>query len=186
MCSVSKSKDVFVLSDFSVPHCQDSSAHSGASESGARSSGCALQGCNKSSSSCSVSQVQDPQNKQFSVWDWQMVVKTFSVINQEVFNLPSMLIKLSPLHCASLFPHSEDSSTSLNACRIHGHLYVNKVAGNFHITVGKYVSKQLLTCSLSYIDIPVYIRHFSSVQSIRIRSACVLSVCCVALNSKIL
>uniref|UniRef100_A0A4W6E3Q1 Endoplasmic reticulum-Golgi intermediate compartment protein n=1 Tax=Lates calcarifer TaxID=8187 RepID=A0A4W6E3Q1_LATCA len=33
--------------------------------------------------------------------------------------------------------HIEDSSTSLNACRIHGHLYVNKVAGNFHITVGK-------------------------------------------------
>uniref|UniRef100_A0A3B4YQF3 Endoplasmic reticulum-Golgi intermediate compartment protein n=1 Tax=Seriola lalandi dorsalis TaxID=1841481 RepID=A0A3B4YQF3_SERLL len=32
---------------------------------------------------------------------------------------------------------SEDSSTSLSACRIHGHLYVNKVAGNFHITVGK-------------------------------------------------
>ncbi|XP_078424253.1 endoplasmic reticulum-Golgi intermediate compartment protein 2 isoform X3 [Cetorhinus maximus] len=24
-----------------------------------------------------------------------------------------------------------------DACRIHGHLYVNKVAGNFHITVGK-------------------------------------------------
>lgn len=25
----------------------------------------------------------------------------------------------------------------LNACRIHGHAYVNKVAGNLHITVGK-------------------------------------------------
>ncbi|XP_061899079.1 endoplasmic reticulum-Golgi intermediate compartment protein 2-like [Entelurus aequoreus] len=32
---------------------------------------------------------------------------------------------------------SMDSSISLTACRIHGHLYVNKVAGNFHITVGK-------------------------------------------------
>uniref|UniRef100_A0A8C6TJZ4 Endoplasmic reticulum-Golgi intermediate compartment protein n=1 Tax=Neogobius melanostomus TaxID=47308 RepID=A0A8C6TJZ4_9GOBI len=31
----------------------------------------------------------------------------------------------------------EDSPAPLNACRIHGHLYVNKVAGNFHITVGK-------------------------------------------------
>uniref|UniRef100_A0A3Q3WI45 Endoplasmic reticulum-Golgi intermediate compartment protein n=1 Tax=Mola mola TaxID=94237 RepID=A0A3Q3WI45_MOLML len=31
----------------------------------------------------------------------------------------------------------EDNPTSLSACRIHGHLYVNKVAGNFHITVGK-------------------------------------------------
>uniref|UniRef100_A0A1A8FGX1 Endoplasmic reticulum-Golgi intermediate compartment protein n=1 Tax=Nothobranchius korthausae TaxID=1143690 RepID=A0A1A8FGX1_9TELE len=32
---------------------------------------------------------------------------------------------------------SEDSPNSLTACRIHGHLFVNKVAGNFHITVGK-------------------------------------------------
>lgn len=32
---------------------------------------------------------------------------------------------------------SEQSSSSLTSCRIHGHLYVNKVAGNFHITVGK-------------------------------------------------
>lgn len=45
------------------------------------------------------------------------------------------------LHTALLFfPNREDSSTSLSACRIHGHMYVNKVAGNFHITVGKYVS----------------------------------------------
>uniref|UniRef100_A0A8C9XLA6 Endoplasmic reticulum-Golgi intermediate compartment protein n=1 Tax=Sander lucioperca TaxID=283035 RepID=A0A8C9XLA6_SANLU len=34
-------------------------------------------------------------------------------------------------------PADEDSPTTLNACRIHGHLYVNKVAGNFHVTVGK-------------------------------------------------
>lgn len=34
-------------------------------------------------------------------------------------------------------PQSEDSSTSFSACRIRGHMYVNKVAGNFHITVGK-------------------------------------------------
>uniref|UniRef100_A0A8C6VVZ6 Endoplasmic reticulum-Golgi intermediate compartment protein n=1 Tax=Nothobranchius furzeri TaxID=105023 RepID=A0A8C6VVZ6_NOTFU len=32
---------------------------------------------------------------------------------------------------------SEDTPNSLTACRIHGHLFVNKVAGNFHITVGK-------------------------------------------------
>ncbi|XP_038560951.1 endoplasmic reticulum-Golgi intermediate compartment protein 2-like [Micropterus salmoides] len=32
---------------------------------------------------------------------------------------------------------SADNSASHTACRIHGHLYVNKVAGNFHITVGK-------------------------------------------------
>uniref|UniRef100_UPI003AAD9F5E endoplasmic reticulum-Golgi intermediate compartment protein 2-like n=1 Tax=Centroberyx gerrardi TaxID=166262 RepID=UPI003AAD9F5E len=36
---------------------------------------------------------------------------------------------LPPREDASLDPHS--------ACRIHGHVYVNKVAGNFHITVGK-------------------------------------------------
>uniref|UniRef100_A0A665VNV1 Endoplasmic reticulum-Golgi intermediate compartment protein n=1 Tax=Echeneis naucrates TaxID=173247 RepID=A0A665VNV1_ECHNA len=29
------------------------------------------------------------------------------------------------------------SMEPLNACRIHGHVYVNKVAGNLHITVGK-------------------------------------------------
>lgn len=33
--------------------------------------------------------------------------------------------------------NNDDGSTPLNACRIHGHLFVNKVAGNFHITVGK-------------------------------------------------
>ncbi|XP_040019966.1 endoplasmic reticulum-Golgi intermediate compartment protein 2 [Gasterosteus aculeatus] len=32
---------------------------------------------------------------------------------------------------------SEDGPSSLRACRIHGHMYVNKVAGNFHVTVGK-------------------------------------------------
>ncbi|OXB60530.1 hypothetical protein ASZ78_007433 [Callipepla squamata] len=31
----------------------------------------------------------------------------------------------------------DNSLESPDACRIHGHLYVNKVAGNFHITVGK-------------------------------------------------
>ncbi|XP_037059865.1 endoplasmic reticulum-Golgi intermediate compartment protein 2 isoform X2 [Peromyscus maniculatus bairdii] len=31
----------------------------------------------------------------------------------------------------------DDASLTPDACRIHGHLYVNKVAGNFHITVGK-------------------------------------------------
>uniref|UniRef100_A0A3B1IEJ8 Endoplasmic reticulum-Golgi intermediate compartment protein n=1 Tax=Astyanax mexicanus TaxID=7994 RepID=A0A3B1IEJ8_ASTMX len=37
----------------------------------------------------------------------------------------------------ALPPRSDDPTQPLNACRIHGHLYVNKVAGNFHITVGK-------------------------------------------------
>ncbi|MFT7812613.1 endoplasmic reticulum-Golgi intermediate compartment protein 2 [Arapaima gigas] len=37
----------------------------------------------------------------------------------------------------SPFPREDNPTQPLNACRIHGHLYVNKVAGNFHITVGK-------------------------------------------------
>lgn len=33
---------------------------------------------------------------------------------------------------------SEDAAMEpLDACRIHGHIYINKVAGNLHITVGK-------------------------------------------------
>uniref|UniRef100_A0A673GHV2 Endoplasmic reticulum-Golgi intermediate compartment protein n=1 Tax=Sinocyclocheilus rhinocerous TaxID=307959 RepID=A0A673GHV2_9TELE len=37
----------------------------------------------------------------------------------------------------ALPPREDDPTHPLNACRIHGYLYVNKVAGNFHITVGK-------------------------------------------------
>lgn len=39
----------------------------------------------------------------------------------------------------SCYNREDDLSQPPDACRIHGHLYVNKVAGNFHITVGKYV-----------------------------------------------
>ncbi|XP_030631039.1 endoplasmic reticulum-Golgi intermediate compartment protein 2 [Chanos chanos] len=35
---------------------------------------------------------------------------------------------------------NKSAPVSGNACRIHGHLYVNKVAGNFHITLGKPLS----------------------------------------------
>ncbi len=41
----------------------------------------------------------------------------------------------------------DDPTQPLNACRIHGYLHVNKVAGNFHITVGKYVSFHLVFAS---------------------------------------
>ena len=37
----------------------------------------------------------------------------------------------------ALPPREDDSSQPPDAGRIRGHLYVNKVAGNFHITVGK-------------------------------------------------
>uniref|UniRef100_A0A7N8YE23 Endoplasmic reticulum-Golgi intermediate compartment protein n=1 Tax=Mastacembelus armatus TaxID=205130 RepID=A0A7N8YE23_9TELE len=51
---------------------------------------------------------------------------------QDVFFKSAIKGDLPPLPV-----QSEERSSSLNACRIHGHLYVNKVAGNFHITVGK-------------------------------------------------
>uniref|UniRef100_A0A671KMP0 Endoplasmic reticulum-Golgi intermediate compartment protein n=1 Tax=Sinocyclocheilus anshuiensis TaxID=1608454 RepID=A0A671KMP0_9TELE len=34
-------------------------------------------------------------------------------------------------------PQNDSTSNSQNACRIHGKIYVNKVAGNFHIILGK-------------------------------------------------
>ena len=40
--------------------------------------------------------------------------------------------------CVCVCVHREGAALEpLSACRIHGHIYVNKVAGNFHITVGK-------------------------------------------------
>ena len=38
-------------------------------------------------------------------------------------------------------PHREDMKSGVpDACRVHGSLEVSKVAGNFHITAGKWVS----------------------------------------------
>uniref|UniRef100_A0A672G3V7 Endoplasmic reticulum-Golgi intermediate compartment protein n=1 Tax=Salarias fasciatus TaxID=181472 RepID=A0A672G3V7_SALFA len=51
---------------------------------------------------------------------------------QEV--LYKTLLKGSP---TALPPREDVSLEPLSACRIHGHVYVNKVAGNLHITVGK-------------------------------------------------
>uniref|UniRef100_A0A3Q0QZF2 Endoplasmic reticulum-Golgi intermediate compartment protein n=1 Tax=Amphilophus citrinellus TaxID=61819 RepID=A0A3Q0QZF2_AMPCI len=51
---------------------------------------------------------------------------------QEV--LYKTLLKGAP---TALPPRSDASTEPLSACRIHGHVYVNKVAGNLHITVGK-------------------------------------------------
>lgn len=64
-----------------------------------------------------------------------MVEDTTTKINK-IFPFMFMLLLFPPTH-------SDDSSSSLSACRIHGHVYVNKVAGNFHITVGKYVSTMI-------------------------------------------
>ncbi|KAF1386575.1 hypothetical protein PFLUV_G00096280 [Perca fluviatilis] len=51
--------------------------------------------------------------------------------------LQDVLFKAAMKGAPPAEPQSEGSPTTLNACRIHGHLYVNKVAGNFHVTVGK-------------------------------------------------
>ncbi|MEQ2175821.1 Endoplasmic reticulum-Golgi intermediate compartment protein 2 [Goodea atripinnis] len=51
---------------------------------------------------------------------------------QEV--LYKTLLKGAP---TALPPREDAPQEPLNACRIHGHVYVNKVAGNLHITVGK-------------------------------------------------
>ncbi|XP_037306429.1 endoplasmic reticulum-Golgi intermediate compartment protein 2 [Pungitius pungitius] len=51
--------------------------------------------------------------------------------------LQDLLFKSAMKGAPPAQPQSEDSPSSLRACRIHGHLYVNKVAGNFHVTVGK-------------------------------------------------
>ncbi|KAK9516833.1 hypothetical protein VZT92_024743 [Zoarces viviparus] len=51
--------------------------------------------------------------------------------------LQDLLFKAAMKGAPPAQTQSEDSPSSLRACRIHGHLYVNKVAGNFHVTVGK-------------------------------------------------
>uniref|UniRef100_A0A3Q2ZVD7 Endoplasmic reticulum-Golgi intermediate compartment protein n=1 Tax=Kryptolebias marmoratus TaxID=37003 RepID=A0A3Q2ZVD7_KRYMA len=52
-------------------------------------------------------------------------------------SLQDVIFKMRFNVVVHFLPSSEDGAGSLTACRIHGHLYVNKVAGNFHITVGK-------------------------------------------------
>uniref|UniRef100_H3AFY6 Endoplasmic reticulum-Golgi intermediate compartment protein n=1 Tax=Latimeria chalumnae TaxID=7897 RepID=H3AFY6_LATCH len=57
---------------------------------------------------------------------------------QEEHSLQDILFKSAFKGAPTALPPREDSLPEPpDACRIHGHLYVNKVAGNFHITVGK-------------------------------------------------
>uniref|UniRef100_A0A4W3GXQ6 Endoplasmic reticulum-Golgi intermediate compartment protein n=1 Tax=Callorhinchus milii TaxID=7868 RepID=A0A4W3GXQ6_CALMI len=57
---------------------------------------------------------------------------------QEEHSLQDLLFKSVFKGFPTALPHrEEDLSKPYDACRIHGHLHVNKVAGNFHITVGK-------------------------------------------------
>uniref|UniRef100_A0A8C3TTE7 Endoplasmic reticulum-Golgi intermediate compartment protein n=1 Tax=Catharus ustulatus TaxID=91951 RepID=A0A8C3TTE7_CATUS len=55
---------------------------------------------------------------------------------QEEHSLQDVIFKSAFKSASTALPPREDNSLqSPDACRIHGHLYVNKVAGNFHITV---------------------------------------------------
>uniref|UniRef100_A0A3Q1BY95 Endoplasmic reticulum-Golgi intermediate compartment protein n=1 Tax=Amphiprion ocellaris TaxID=80972 RepID=A0A3Q1BY95_AMPOC len=57
---------------------------------------------------------------------------------REEHALQEVLYKTLLKGAPTALPPREDASTEpLTACRIHGHVYVNKVAGNLHITVGK-------------------------------------------------
>ncbi|XP_070292551.1 endoplasmic reticulum-Golgi intermediate compartment protein 2-like [Salvelinus sp. IW2-2015] len=49
---------------------------------------------------------------------------------------PRICFPTKVIVCVCVFREGT-ASAPLSACRIHGHVYVNKVAGNFHITVGK-------------------------------------------------
>ncbi|KAM9807876.1 endoplasmic reticulum-Golgi intermediate compartment protein 2-like [Neosynchiropus ocellatus] len=51
--------------------------------------------------------------------------------------LQDVIFKAAIKGQAPIRAHRDDGSSDLTSCRIHGHMYVNKVAGNFHITVGK-------------------------------------------------
>ncbi|TKC47550.1 hypothetical protein EI555_007975, partial [Monodon monoceros] len=74
-----------------------------------------------------------PQQK-----EWQRMLQLIQSRLQEEHSLQDVIFK-SAFKSAStaLPPREDDSSQPADACRIRGHLYVNKVAGNFHITVGK-------------------------------------------------
>lgn len=73
-----------------------------------------------------------PQQKlwQFTLLHIQERLRLEHALQDVLFKSAIKMAPPSPIQ-------NKDSSAPLDACRIHGHLYVNKVAGNFHITVGK-------------------------------------------------
>ncbi|CAN2390400.1 ERGIC and golgi 2, partial [Pristimantis euphronides] len=71
---------------------------------------------------------------------WQRMLQQIQNRLQEEASLQDLLFKSAMRSSVTALPPREDSPTDPpSACRIHGHLDINKVAGNFHITVGKYV-----------------------------------------------
>ncbi|XP_075711868.1 endoplasmic reticulum-Golgi intermediate compartment protein 2 [Rhinoderma darwinii] len=74
-----------------------------------------------------------PQQRQ-----WQRMLQQIQNRLQEEASLQDLLFKSAMRSSVTALPPREDSpSEPPTACRIHGHLDINKVAGNFHITVGK-------------------------------------------------
>ncbi|XP_074050906.1 endoplasmic reticulum-Golgi intermediate compartment protein 2 isoform X2 [Macrotis lagotis] len=70
--------------------------------------------------------------------EWQRLLQTIQSRLQEEHSLQDVIFKSAFKSASTALPPREDNSLQPpDACRIHGHLYVNKVAGNFHITVGK-------------------------------------------------
>lgn len=69
---------------------------------------------------------------------WHMTLLHIQERLREEHSLQNVLFKTTMKGSPTALPPREDNpSQPMEACRIHGHLFVNKVAGNFHITVGK-------------------------------------------------
>ncbi|CAJ1054704.1 endoplasmic reticulum-Golgi intermediate compartment protein 2-like [Xyrichtys novacula] len=69
---------------------------------------------------------------------WQRTLILIQSRLREEHALQEVLYKTLLKGGPTALPPREDASMEpLTACRIHGHVYVNKVAGNLHITVGK-------------------------------------------------
>ncbi|XP_018431948.1 PREDICTED: endoplasmic reticulum-Golgi intermediate compartment protein 2 [Nanorana parkeri] len=74
-----------------------------------------------------------PQQRQ-----WQRMLQQIQSRLQEEISLQDLIFKSAMKSSVTALPPREYPPTEpLSSCRIHGHLEINKVAGNFHITVGK-------------------------------------------------
>ncbi|NP_988869.1 endoplasmic reticulum-Golgi intermediate compartment protein 2 [Xenopus tropicalis] len=73
---------------------------------------------------------------------WQRMLQQIQGRLQEEHSLQDLLFKSAMRTSVMSLPPREDSPTEPpNACRIHGHLEINKVAGNFHITVELFLTQ---------------------------------------------
>ncbi|CAJ0946894.1 unnamed protein product [Ranitomeya imitator] len=69
---------------------------------------------------------------------WQRMLQQIQNRLQAEASLQDLLFKSAMRSSFTALPPREDfPSEPPSACRIHGYLEINKVAGNFHITVGK-------------------------------------------------